>query len=107
MNTAAASPDNDLSTEPRDREWPWLFALVALVVVATFPGWLPGRVYVPRPALDKSTPAGRWVARTTVAAEQLRRGQAPLWDPSTGLGEPLLERGAVRALSPLILPHVF
>ena len=80
--------------------------LILLALLATLPGWLPRRVYVSSDALNRSNPQALLTGQTMVAGDQLRKGQWPLWNPSAGLGEPLLERGMVGVFAPTIVPHL-
>src|SRR5437764_11665051 len=75
---------------------PWL-AMLVLCAMA-FGATLLGRVLVGKAA-------AREEQQVTRAAAQLRAGEAPLWDPIAG--EPMLERGSVGAVSPLILVNVW
>ena len=99
------STESETDTPPLSG-WIALPLLLAIAVLATFPGWLPRRVYVPAKALDANDPRAHVIAETEVAAEQIREGQAPLWDPSAGLGEALLEKGDLGVFAPTILPHL-
>src|SRR5438309_244697 len=87
-------------------EWTGIFILLAVASLAVLPGWLPGRIFVPGTALDSQQPTATVVQRTTQAVRQIRQGEAPLWNPGPGLGEPLLSRGSLGALAPTILPHL-
>jgi|GEM_PF-3092752 len=121
----------------RLRRWPkWAsVAILALVaVVATLPGWLPGRVYVPADALklfapwaapgqdyraanevllDQTTQFVPWTQYTVASLRQtqMRDGQSvwtgrlPLWNPYQQLGAPLLGNGQSAVLYPTTLLH--
>lgn len=80
--------------------------LMLLAVLATLPGWLPRTVYVATNGIDRNNLQSQIISQTTIAAQQLRKGQWPLWNPSAGLGQPLLERGMVGVFAPTILPHL-
>ncbi len=80
--------------------------LILVAVVATLPGWLPRRVYVSSKAVDRDSPQSQIISQVAVAGGELRKGRWPLWNPSAGLGEPLLERGMVGVFAPTILPHL-
>src|SRR5262245_48058023 len=41
----------------------------------------------------------------SIAAEELRRGRLPLWNPFIGAGAPLLAEAHSTPLSPLLLPY--
>ena len=93
----------DRATNPPARSaWIALPILLCLGILATFPGWLPRRVYLPASELVRQSPS----MTIQLAAEQIRHGQMPLWNPSIGLGEPLLEKGNIGVLAPTILPHL-
>jgi hypothetical protein len=74
-----------------------------LAVVATLPGWLPKRVYVPAAVSDSQSTEASDVARMTFAAAQWRRGEPPLWNPRGG-DEAVLERSGNGAMSISVLP---
>lgn len=77
--------------------------LIGLAILATLPGWLPKRVYLPASALGDPKDS-TWV--TTFAGQQIRHGAVPLWNSDAGLGERLLAKGNLGALAPTILPHL-
>ncbi len=101
-------PTDDLAVaNPRLKREGWSIPLlILLAMAATLPGWLPRRVFISPDGLDRNSVQTSSLFQTTVAAEQLRKGQLPLWNPSVGLGEPLLERGLVGVFAPTILPHL-
>ena len=100
-------PDDVTVANPHLKREKWgIPLLLILAMAATLPGWLPRRVFISTEGLDRNSVQMSPLFQTTVAAEQLRKGQWPLWNPSTGLGEPLLERGLVGVFAPTILPHL-
>jgi hypothetical protein len=78
-----------------------------LAVVATLPGWLPKRVYVPAGISDPKSPDARDVATMTFAAASWRSGEPPLWNPQDGAGEAVLRRPATGVMSLMVTPHVW
>ena len=79
-----------MAIESRSGLRPWLAMLVLGVTAfaATLPGgWLPGRVLAPKAVFNRDGRAAPEVLQVTHAADYLRAGEPPLWDPSSGLGE--------------------
>src|SRR3954470_14198824 len=81
--------------------------LMLLCVLATLPGWLPGRVYVPKAVSDSQSVEARDVATITYAAAQWRRGEPPLGNPQVRGGEAVLERSGNGAMSVRVMPLVW
>jgi hypothetical protein len=84
-----------------------LGCLLLLSVIATLPGWLPRRVYVPAGVSDLQSAEAREVATMTFAAAQWRRGEPPLWNPQASGAEAVLERSGNGATSISLLPLVW
>ncbi|HEY8668066.1 MAG TPA: hypothetical protein VIL86_15560, partial [Tepidisphaeraceae bacterium] len=105
--------------------WSILF-LLGVAVVATLPGWWPGRVLAPTDAL-MGTPlwngsgvkvqsgwdglrlerAAGAVARLAFTVECLRRWDIPLWNPYDQLGQPFGAAGKTAPFFPTTWLHVF
>jgi hypothetical protein len=101
----------------------FVLALVACLAVAH--GWRKGYVLAPTDGLKLVAPwepAGRgYVARneqlmdqtvqfvpwTIYAVERLRKGQAPLWNPYSQLGAPLIGNGQSAVFYPTMLLHLW
>ncbi len=108
--------------------------LLVMAVVATLPGWMPGRVYVPTDALELFSPWGRptadfrprnevlldqtvqFVPWMKYTVERLRHRddktgkwvpQVPLWNPYQQLGVPFLANGQSAVFFPTTWLHVF
>ncbi len=85
--------------------------ILLLALLATIAGWIPGRTLLPDPASSdpvKSQMANQVAPSTIIAADCLRNGRLPLWNPKqqTG-GGPLLGNGEVGALYPTVLLHAY
>ncbi|MFI5381081.1 MAG: hypothetical protein ACHRHE_17425 [Tepidisphaerales bacterium] len=84
--------------------------ILLLAFLATIAGWIPGRTLLPDPSTVNSVQSQmlKQVApSTTVAADCLRHGRWPLWNPQPPFGSPLLGNGEVGALYPTVLLHSF
>ncbi len=106
MTDATAAPVS--GTRPRFDVGPLWILLLALI--ATLAGWIPGRTLLPDPTSQdpaKSRMTNAIAPSAAFAAESLRQGRLPLWNPHQGSGGPLLGNGEVGALYPTILLHAF
>jgi hypothetical protein len=75
--------------------------ILAAAILATLPGWLPGRVFV---NYDEASIAAQ--VATEYAAARLRQGEIPLWNPSAAVGAPLIGDGRTAVFFPTILLHM-
>src|SRR2546421_2000665 len=75
--------------------------ILAIAILATAPGWLPGRIYG---SSNKIAVASRVAA--DYAAQRLKEGQIPLWNPNVGLGVPVIGDGQSGVFYPTILLHM-
>jgi hypothetical protein len=78
-------------------------ALIIFVVAiaATIPGWLPGKVYG---GIDPRSATARMAVE--YAAQRLKAGEVPLWNPHVGLGAPVLGDGRTGVFFPTIVLHM-
>ena len=75
--------------------------ILAVSILATLPGWWPGMIFSGR---DYSSVALR--GAVDYAAQRLRDGEIPLWNPNVGLGAPVLGDGQTGVFFPTMLLHV-
>jgi len=75
--------------------------ILAVAILATLPGWLPGMIFSGR---DYTSVALR--GAVDYAAQRLRDGEIPLWNPNVGLGAPVLGDGQTGVFFPTMLLHV-
>jgi hypothetical protein len=75
--------------------------ILGVAMVATIPGWMPGRVFV---GDDGGALAARMA--TEYAAGRLAKGEIPLWNPSGMLGGPVIGDGQTGVFFPTILLHM-
>src|SRR5258706_2920797 len=75
--------------------------ILAIAILATVPGWFPGMIYGgrgPRSAMSRMA--------VEYAAQRLKAGEIPLWNPNVGLGEPVIGNGATGVFFPTIVLHM-
>ncbi len=75
--------------------------ILAVAILATAPGWFPGLVYAgagPRAAMSRIA--------VEYAAQRLKAGEIPLWNPNVGLGAPVVGNGRTGVFYPTILLHM-
>src|SRR5438128_3858664 len=75
--------------------------ILAVSILATLPGWWPGMIFSGR---DYSSVALQ--GAVDYAAQRLREGEIPLWNPNVGLGAPVLGDGQTGVFFPTMLLHV-
>src|SRR5258706_10902763 len=75
--------------------------ILAVAIPATTPGWLLGRVYG---SSNKIAVASRLAV--DYAAQRLKEGEIPLWNPNVGLGAPVIGDGQTGVFYPTILFHM-
>src|SRR5688500_14174141 len=71
--------------------------MLGVAILPTIAGWLPGRVFGND---DAAALAGR--VATEYAAQRLRAGEIPLWNPDVSLGAPLIGDGQTAVFFPTI-----
>ncbi|HEV8605829.1 MAG TPA: hypothetical protein VGQ99_10710 [Tepidisphaeraceae bacterium] len=75
--------------------------ILAIAILATLPGWMPGRIYG---AADGESAASRLAVE--YAAQRLKTGEIPLWNPNVGLGVAVIGDGQTGVFFPTILLHM-
>jgi hypothetical protein len=75
--------------------------ILAIAILATLPGWFPGMIYG---GAGRSSAMRRMAVE--YAAQRLKVGEIPLWNPNVGLGEPVVGNGAIGVFFPTIMLHM-